>query len=93
MALMPAKNMKRVIPRVCSTCDQGSIDGTCFVCQRPDGLNCEILTFRHIMTTCDCYKQHPLYQQEKRDEARVRRSQGAKEGWEIRRAKQAREET
>jgi hypothetical protein len=55
--LLPAINLRPVIPRVCATCAYGAIEGGSFACIRPGGYANDVGDMRHWTHTCDRWKQ------------------------------------
>jgi hypothetical protein len=54
--LKPAKNVRKVIPRVCATCAYGTIEDGGFFCWRQDGYSCDAGDMFHWFRVCDRYK-------------------------------------
>lgn len=54
--LLPAKDVRAIIPRVCATCAYGrTINGT-FDCLREGGHSCDVGDLEHWLHVCDGYK-------------------------------------
>ena len=54
--LLPVRNLRRVIPRMCGTCAHGTFDDGSFVCQRQNGPIFDAGDRTELLHVCDLWQ-------------------------------------